>query len=221
LHTNEDIAKLLPINDEILTVGIEISWRGSPVLLQVLDVWREVVVLIGAHAVRDVQLRGVDPCLGVVQDALHDGLLRIRRVANVKPLLLELLQHRLDGVEDIKVRHRANIALVWGEGEDRYCDLIVSVLLDPQVGPLQQPIDQEVDAAPSGGALVDSVNDRLDGPVNLRQRHLRCHLDGMQPELGRPGAQRTCTARSTSSACSWPSCDLDLRVRPRARIPSG
>ncbi len=69
----------------------------------------------------------------LVEHALHDGLLGIGSVANVVPLLLQLLQHRLDGVEHIQVRGRADVSLVGGEGEDGDRDLLFLVLLVAKV----------------------------------------------------------------------------------------
>ncbi len=60
MDADEDVPELLAVDDEVLPVGVEVAGRRSPILLQVLRVRGELVVLVGAHAVGDVQLGGVD-----------------------------------------------------------------------------------------------------------------------------------------------------------------
>lgn len=54
-------------------------------------------------------------------------------------LLSEFGEHRVDGAEYVKVRGRAHVTLVRGEAEDGDRQLLLLVLLRPQLGPLETP----------------------------------------------------------------------------------
>ena len=58
LHSDEHISELLSVNNQVLTVRVQISRGRTPVLLKILDVRGLVVRLLSAHAGRYVELGG-------------------------------------------------------------------------------------------------------------------------------------------------------------------
>ena len=146
LHPDEDVAKLPSVDQELLSVGVELSWRGSPVLLEGLGVRAEPLVLLDRHLVGDVQVVGVEPLLLVVENR-HDQILLVGgEVADVVPILLQVCQHLEDGSEHVQVRGGSNVTLVWREREDGDGQLLLSVLLLGKTGPLDGPSAERVDA---------------------------------------------------------------------------
>ena len=191
LDANEHITELLSIHKQILAVRVEVAGSGTPVLLEVLRVRGELIVLIGIHAVGNVEVGRRDLGLGIIEDLRHDGLLAVQGgIANVVSLLLELLEHGLDGIEHIKVGGGTDIALVRGEGEDGNGNLLVLLGLVAELGPLEGTVGEEVDTVgqrdtAAGGTLTSGVDNGLDGTIDLGKRHLKGDLDGVKAELGR------------------------------------
>mmetsp|Transcript_2297 Transcript_2297/g.5224 ORF Transcript_2297/g.5224 Transcript_2297/m.5224 type:complete len:337 (-) Transcript_2297:1170-2180(-) len=189
LHSDEDISKLLSVNNEVLSIRVEVPRCRSPVLLQVLGVGSELVVFIGTHTVGDVKLRRADSGLRIIQHRLHDSLLIIGSISNIVSLLLQLLENSFDGVKDVKVSSGSDVTLVRGERENGDGNLLLLVLLGAQVGPLHRTVGKQVDTVgerntTSSGTFTSSVNDGLNGTVNLGQGDLECNLDRMQTKLG-------------------------------------
>ena len=85
LDTDEDISKLLPVNDQVLAIGVKVSRRRAPVFFQILCVRGKFVVFLSGHAVLDVQFGGVDTSFRVVQDTFHDLLLGVGGISDVIP----------------------------------------------------------------------------------------------------------------------------------------
>mmetsp|Transcript_38127 Transcript_38127/g.78203 ORF Transcript_38127/g.78203 Transcript_38127/m.78203 type:complete len:557 (+) Transcript_38127:2459-4129(+) len=189
LHTDEDIAELLAVDQQVQAIRVELPGGLAPVLLELAGVGSELLVLVNVHLVLDVEVGRAHAGLLVVEHRVHDALSCVGHVANVVALPLELLAHRQDGSEDIEVGGRADVALVGGEGEDGDGELLVLVLLHAQVRPLERAVREQVDAVRKGDSapgqsVTSAVDDGLDGAVDLRQRHLQCNLDGVQAKLG-------------------------------------
>mmetsp|Transcript_54202 Transcript_54202/g.128743 ORF Transcript_54202/g.128743 Transcript_54202/m.128743 type:complete len:620 (-) Transcript_54202:301-2160(-) len=189
LHANEDVAELLAVDEEVLAVRVELPGGLAPVLLQLLGVGSHLLVLLDGHLVLHVEVRGPHARFLVVEDHVHDLLGLGRHVAERVALATELFAHRGDGREHVQVRGGADVALVGREREDGDRELLVLVLLDAEVGPLERAVREEVDAVREGhgapsDAVAAAVDDRLDGPIDLRERDLQSDLDGVQAELG-------------------------------------
>eukprot|EP00960_Hanusia_phi_P023345 689242-Hanusia_phi.AAC.1 len=190
LDADEHVAELLAVHQEVLTVRVELTGRLAPVLLQLAGVGGELLVLVDGHAVLDIEVGGADASLLVVEHSIDELLRRLGEVAEVVALADQLLAHREDGGEDVKVGGSADVALVWRKGEDGDGELLVLVLLDAQVRPLDRALGEERDAVrkgngASGEPVASSIDDGLDGSVDLGEGNLQGNLDGMKPELRR------------------------------------
>mmetsp|Transcript_5420 Transcript_5420/g.10969 ORF Transcript_5420/g.10969 Transcript_5420/m.10969 type:complete len:244 (+) Transcript_5420:726-1457(+) len=190
LDSDENIAELLSVDNKVLSIRVQVSRGRSPVLFQVSGVRSEFIVLVRAHSVCHIQLGRGNSCLGIVQDCFHDGFLGVWSVSDIISFRFQLLQNSLNRVEDIKVCGSSNVTLIWWEREDSDGNFLVLLLLSAKVGPLQSTISEKVDTVSqgntsSGGTFTSSIDNGLNGTVNLRKRNLKCNLDGVESKLRR------------------------------------
>mmetsp|Transcript_23287 Transcript_23287/g.34499 ORF Transcript_23287/g.34499 Transcript_23287/m.34499 type:complete len:212 (+) Transcript_23287:2371-3006(+) len=188
LNSDENISKLLSVNNKVLSVRVQVSWSRSPVLLEVLSIRSQIVILFSAHAVCNIELGRGNLCLGIVQNGLHDSLLLQGCISDIISLGLHLLQDCLDGVKHIKVSSSSYITLIRGEGEDGDGNLLVLSRLGSKSSPLQCTVGQQVHTVSkgntaSGGTLTSSKDNRLNGSINLRKGNLQCYLNRMESQF--------------------------------------
>ena len=203
LHADEDVAEALAVDEELGAVRVEVARGLPPVLLERLGVGAQPLVLVDGHAVGHVHVGRVVPSLGVVEDRLHQRLrggrrsavgLRgegrhvERRVADVVAVPAEVLEDFRDGAEDVEVGGRADVALVRRERKDGDGELLVVLGLGRELGPVDGAGAEGVDAVREGVRLArrrvaPSENNRLQRPIQLRQRHLQRHLHRVHAQL--------------------------------------
>mmetsp|Transcript_15139 Transcript_15139/g.43048 ORF Transcript_15139/g.43048 Transcript_15139/m.43048 type:complete len:671 (-) Transcript_15139:57-2069(-) len=188
LHADEDVAKLPSVDKELLTVGVELSGWGSPVLLEGLGVRAEPLVLLDGHLVGDVEVIGVEPLLLIVEDRHDQLLLAGGEVTDVVSILLQVRQHLEDGSEHVQVRSGSDITLVRREREDGDGQLLLGILLLGKRGPLDGPGAEGVDAIRqrvrlSSVGVASGEDDRLNGTIKLRKRNLQGDLNRVDTEL--------------------------------------
>mmetsp|Transcript_12457 Transcript_12457/g.34666 ORF Transcript_12457/g.34666 Transcript_12457/m.34666 type:complete len:540 (-) Transcript_12457:608-2227(-) len=187
LDPNENVSELLSKDEQVLSVGVEGSRGRAPVLLQRLLVQAKLLVLWDGHLVRHIEVLAVVPGLRVVQDGLHELLVRLGELANIVALVLETLQDLVDGSEDVEVRRGTHVALVRREAEDRDADLLVPHLLLPELRPLDGPVTHGLDpvvkrVALSRPGVPSGEDDGLEASVQLWQGDLQGDLDGVEPK---------------------------------------
>mmetsp|Transcript_5701 Transcript_5701/g.23522 ORF Transcript_5701/g.23522 Transcript_5701/m.23522 type:complete len:1185 (+) Transcript_5701:1625-5179(+) len=189
LDADEDVAELLAVHEEVLAVGVEVAGGRAPVLVKVLLVDAELLVLLDGHLVLDVHVGRGELGLLVVENGVDEVLLGLGQVTDVVALLLEALEHAVDGAKHVEVRGRADVALVRGEGEDGDGELLVNVLLLAKVGPLHgargdlgRAILEGVRFASLGVAAGE--DDGLEAAVELGKRNLERNLHGVKAEGG-------------------------------------
>jgi magnesium chelatase subunit H len=132
----------------------------------------EFIVFISVHAIFDIELGRIDSCLRIVKNSLHNSFLGVGSITDIVSLRLELLEHSLDRVKDVKVGGGTNITLIRGEGEDGDGNVLILLRLGTQSRPLHSTVGKKVDTVgrgntTSGGTLTSSVNDRLDGTITI------------------------------------------------------
>ncbi len=189
LHADEDVAELLAVHKERLAVGVKLAGRLAPVLLELTGIGGKVLVLVDGHPVLNIQVGAANAGLLVVENSIHEALGCGGPLADVVALTLELLAHSEDGSEHVKVCSSTDVALVGREGEDGDGEALLLVGLHAKVGPLKSAISEHVDAVGHGNSaasetVASTVDDGLDGTINLRKRDLESNLDGVQAELG-------------------------------------
>mmetsp|Transcript_74674 Transcript_74674/g.164876 ORF Transcript_74674/g.164876 Transcript_74674/m.164876 type:complete len:683 (+) Transcript_74674:2564-4612(+) len=188
LHTQEDVAKLLAVDQEVLAIGVQLARWRSPVLMQVFRERAQLLVLIHTHAVFHIQFGHRHGSLWVFQDGLLQAFDRVRDILHGVALLFQLLHDCIDAPKDIQISSGAHIALVRGELEHANAQLLFSVGLATQVGPVHRTCGQAADTVlhrdgASTGAIAPREDQRFDGAVDLRQRHLQCHLHRVESQL--------------------------------------
>mmetsp|Transcript_32068 Transcript_32068/g.81682 ORF Transcript_32068/g.81682 Transcript_32068/m.81682 type:complete len:265 (+) Transcript_32068:361-1155(+) len=188
LHADEDVAEALPVDQKVLTVRVELTRGGAPVLDKLFRIGAHLAVLVDRHAVLYIEVGGAYASLLVVEDRIHETIGRIGEVAEVVALALQLLADGVDRPEDVEVGGGANVALVGRKGEDRDGQAFVFVGLDAQVGPLEGAVRDKIDAVGKGhGAarhtVTPAIDDRLNGAVDLWERDLQSDLDGVQAKF--------------------------------------
>mmetsp|Transcript_27247 Transcript_27247/g.59503 ORF Transcript_27247/g.59503 Transcript_27247/m.59503 type:complete len:1448 (-) Transcript_27247:88-4431(-) len=189
LHADEHVAVALAVHQHALAVRVQVAGGRAPVLVEVGLVVAQLLVLLHRHLVLDVQLRGVELGLLVVEHRLDEPRLRLGELAHVVALLLQHVEALPDGAEHVEVRGGAHVALVGGEGEDGDAQLLLGVLLLAEGGPLDGTVGHRLHAVVEGvGAarrlVAAGEDDGLHAAVELGQRHLERHLDGVQAEGG-------------------------------------
>mmetsp|Transcript_7093 Transcript_7093/g.12266 ORF Transcript_7093/g.12266 Transcript_7093/m.12266 type:complete len:448 (+) Transcript_7093:2721-4064(+) len=148
----------------------------------------QLLVLIHTHAVFHIQFRHRHGRLWIFQDGLLQAFDRVRNILHGVALLFQLLHDCIDAPKDIQVRSGAHIALVRGELEHANAQLLFRVGLATQVGPVHRAGGQAADTVlhrdgASAGAIAPREDQRFDGAVDLGQRHLQCHLHGVESQL--------------------------------------
>mmetsp|Transcript_21009 Transcript_21009/g.46075 ORF Transcript_21009/g.46075 Transcript_21009/m.46075 type:complete len:1268 (+) Transcript_21009:731-4534(+) len=189
LHANEDVAELLAVDQQLLAVGVELTGGLAPVLLQGIRVLAQTLVLIHLHAVGNVQVAAVELGISAVEHALDQVLLIHGDHAHIVALLLQLLQHPVDGAEHVQVGGGTDIALVRGEAEHSDGQLLLSVALLAQASPVHgtgaqggDTVGQGVGLA--GVAVTASKHNGLNGTIQLGQSNLQGNLHGVHTQLG-------------------------------------
>lgn len=120
LNSDEDVPVLFAIDEEILSIGVQVPRRLSPVLFESSCIRSQLLVLADVHLVDYVEIGAVELGLLVVDDFFDQGLGRFWKAIDVVAIVLELLEDGVDGREDIEVGSSSYIAFVWREAE--YCD---------------------------------------------------------------------------------------------------
>ena len=83
--------------------------------MKVLLVDAELLVLLDGHLVLDVDVGRGELGLLVVEHGVDEVLLGLGQVTDVVALLLEALEHAVDGAKHVEVRGGADVALVGGK----------------------------------------------------------------------------------------------------------
>mmetsp|Transcript_45111 Transcript_45111/g.134702 ORF Transcript_45111/g.134702 Transcript_45111/m.134702 type:complete len:598 (+) Transcript_45111:1213-3006(+) len=91
LHADEHIAELLAIHQQVLAIGVQLTGRLAPVLLERLRVVTQLLVFGGRHAVRNIEVSRVVLGLRVVDDLLDELVTRHGQVSDIVALFLEVL----------------------------------------------------------------------------------------------------------------------------------
>mmetsp|Transcript_5501 Transcript_5501/g.10002 ORF Transcript_5501/g.10002 Transcript_5501/m.10002 type:complete len:313 (-) Transcript_5501:1163-2101(-) len=187
LDANEDVAKLLSEDKQLLPVGVQGTWGWPPVFLESLGVQAQLLVLWHGHLVRDVQVLAVISSFSVVQNGFHELLVGFWKLTNVIAVLLQSLQDLVDRAENVEVGSRSYVTLVWREAEDSDANFLVPNLLLPQLGPLDGPVADALDTVVQSVTLSRSgvssgEDDWLKPSVELWERDLQRHLDGVQSQ---------------------------------------
>ena len=127
-----------------------------------------------------------------MQHELHKlfAVLHILEISDIIPLSLHLFHDGENRAKDIQISGGAHVALIWRERKDGNAHFLLRVLLLGQTRPLERTIRQELHTVRkrNGAArcpFASGIDDRLDGAVNLGERHLERHLHGVEPKLTR------------------------------------
>mmetsp|Transcript_25720 Transcript_25720/g.64239 ORF Transcript_25720/g.64239 Transcript_25720/m.64239 type:complete len:1163 (-) Transcript_25720:603-4091(-) len=188
LDADEDVTKVLAVDQKVLAVGVEMAGRGAPVLVQGVLVVADLFILRNRHLVGDVELRRGELGLLVVDDLLEELVRGLGDDTDVVALGFEMAEDRKDRVEDVEVCCGTDVALVRGEGEDCDGELLLRGLLLAESAPLESALGDDVDAVlegdgPAGGAVPAGKDDGLECAVDLRERDLEGDLDGVEAEI--------------------------------------
>ena len=181
LNSNEDISELLSVYNKVLSIRVQVSGCGSPVLLEVLSVRSQLVVFFGTHAVSNIELGRGNPSFRVVQDRLHDCFLIQWCISNIISLRLHLSQDSLDGIKHIEVCGSSYVTLIRGEREDGNCNLLVLCRLGSKGGPLHCAVCQQIYTVgkrntASGSTFTSSKDNGLNCSINFREGYLQGNL---------------------------------------------
>ncbi len=139
LHPDKQVAKRLPVHQQILPVGVQMARRFPPTLVQPFVIRGEALVLHFRHPVRHVQLRTGILGRGIVNHLLHQRLRRLRQIPHVVAVPLQGHHHFVDTAEHVEIRRRPYIALIRGETENRNRQLLIQLRLPAQRCPLHRP----------------------------------------------------------------------------------
>mmetsp|Transcript_58566 Transcript_58566/g.137115 ORF Transcript_58566/g.137115 Transcript_58566/m.137115 type:complete len:587 (-) Transcript_58566:521-2281(-) len=188
LHSQEDVAELLTINQQILAVSVELSRWSTPILAQVRRKRTQLLVFVHSHAVRNIQVGHGHRRFRILQDRLLQSFNTFRHVLHSVAFFFQLSHHRKDASKNVQVRRSSNVALVRWELEDANAELLLGVGLLAEVGPVHGTSCHGADTVLHGdGAATGSVtageDQGLNRPVDLWQRHLQRNLDGMKAKL--------------------------------------
>mmetsp|Transcript_39753 Transcript_39753/g.44384 ORF Transcript_39753/g.44384 Transcript_39753/m.44384 type:complete len:312 (-) Transcript_39753:1319-2254(-) len=188
LDTDKDIAKFLAIDYEILSITIEITRGGSPILFEIFGIRCQIIIFFGTHFVFNIQLGTTDACFGIIQDGFHNFFFRVGGLTNIIPFRFQLSQHGLNGIKDIEVGGGTDISFVGGKGKDRNGNFLVFLFFVFEIRPFEGTIRQQIDTIreryrSTGGTIPTGKNDRFNGTINFRQRHLEGDLNGMETQF--------------------------------------
>mmetsp|Transcript_11146 Transcript_11146/g.19490 ORF Transcript_11146/g.19490 Transcript_11146/m.19490 type:complete len:210 (+) Transcript_11146:2752-3381(+) len=188
LHPDEHVAKLLSIDEQLLTVAVQVSWWLAPVLLEGLAVLAQALVLVHLHAVGHIEVAGVELCVLGGEHALDELVTVGGQGAHIIALLLQVTQHLVDGAKHVQVRGGAHIALVRGEAEHSDGQLLLGVGLLAKLGPVDGTTAQAADSVGqgvglAGVAVTASKHNGLNATIQLGQGHLKCDLHGVHTQI--------------------------------------
>mmetsp|Transcript_86089 Transcript_86089/g.150116 ORF Transcript_86089/g.150116 Transcript_86089/m.150116 type:complete len:651 (-) Transcript_86089:2100-4052(-) len=191
LHTDEQITEVLPIDQHVLTIGVEITRRRSPRLVQAFRVRSELLVLVQGHAVSNVQVRAGILRLGVVDNHLEHLPGGLRNVLNGVAGLLHLLGKLENGSKNIQISSTSNVTLVRRETEHADGQLLLLLGRAAQLGPLDDTacdgLSTILDGVGLASVAVTARHDhRLDCTIQLRDGDLQSNLHGVQTQVTVP-----------------------------------
>ncbi len=118
MHTDEHIAEVLAVDQQVFAIGVQMSRWWPPVFLQPLGVGGQPLVLFHRHPVGNVQLRAGVLGLGIVDHRFHQPHGGVGQVLDVVTVVLQRLHHFVDRGKHIQVGGGANVALVGREAEN-------------------------------------------------------------------------------------------------------
>mmetsp|Transcript_24189 Transcript_24189/g.29329 ORF Transcript_24189/g.29329 Transcript_24189/m.29329 type:complete len:564 (+) Transcript_24189:2602-4293(+) len=149
----------------------------------------ELFVLLDWHLVLDVHVRRVELRLLVLENRVDEVLFLLGEFTDIVSLPLHHCEHLPDGAKDIEVCSCSDISLVRREGE--HCDgqLLLSVLLPAEVSPLDGTFSHRLYLVVqrvrlSSSSVAAREDDGIHTTIQLRERHLECHLDWVKTKGG-------------------------------------
>ena len=135
LHTDKEIPILLTVNQQVLSIGIQMSRGGSPLFDNAIDVGSICFIFRHRHLVSNVEFGTADHRFSVMQDILHHVVGCLGQALDIIAIVTKGFCDFMNGRENIQISSRANIALIRRETEDRDREFLLMTRLTAEVSP--------------------------------------------------------------------------------------